>query len=378
MQDIDALIKRVEQIEKRQKRIVSDFNKALSKSILSALIETYQYVTRGIKNEHDLTILTEYLIDNDIVRDLPRYLEYKNEHKLTKTFRDESQNALDVRNYYISQLENPGAPLDYSKIHYFNDFLNHIIWKRLLLFKELLIERELPEDSEYVKKIEKQITDIAQIMNSDENEDSKDTKDFIKKKEARQIFGDIISKKEEIIKRMRELPLFSDVNLELNTKMIYGEVLHNYWFGQFNASICLLSVFLEGFLRDVYYFKENEHYNKTLVQLINICKNKKIITQEEQRYLLDFADKVRNKYLHRRIEEIIPNVVTAGVKLSFGDTPTESDLTYLTADTLPPLRDMVKENVDKKLSKDLIINIGECIKIISERTYSYGYEKIDS
>ncbi len=63
----------------------------------------------------------------------------------------------------------------------------------------------------------------------------------------------------------------NDLQLEPACKSLYYEVKVNYWLGNFNASIILLSVFMESFLKEKYYLKNKRTSEDTLIPLINTC-----------------------------------------------------------------------------------------------------------
>ena len=101
---------------------------------------------------------------------------------------------------------------------------------------------------------------------------------FLKKDDAEKIYDSFSSKKEEVVDRIRGLPLIGDkVHLEPENKSLYYEAISNFWFGNFNASICMLSIFVESFLKEIWYYKHKKHYDNDLDNLINDCYFQKFI-----------------------------------------------------------------------------------------------------
>ena len=169
-----------------------------------------------------------------------------------KTYADENRNALSVHEIFQKEGVNPNAEI--SCVSYVNNS-NLIIFKnRLQLKKKLALERGLDESSEDIKEIDDLINRLQDQLNEASSQKTQSVKEkqyYAKLADANKIFENtFINQKDEIIERIRQIPLMNDLQLEPACKSLYNEVMVNYWVGNFNASIILLSVFVESFLKD--------------------------------------------------------------------------------------------------------------------------------
>ena len=79
------------------------------------------------------------------------------------------------------------------------------------------------------------------------------------------------------------MPILNDkIHLEVENKSLYYEAVSNFWFGNFNASICMLSIFIESFLKEMWYYKKKEHYENDLENLLSDCLKEGIIIEKEK------------------------------------------------------------------------------------------------
>jgi len=365
--DIEQLEKRIKRLEKQQKQSIPEIRQALRTFYYSPLIELHSYVAREIANEYGFDLLKEYLLERGIIQDFEDYMKFRKEHELTRTYEDENKNAQDLMRYCKSMLENPSP--DTSFLNYVS-FANRVIVKtRLEIKRKILLKRGYSEDSEYVKALDPLIKEIQNQISQLTNEKSKllEKKEYyVKKEDAERIFTSIASKKDEIVERMRELPLLSDTHLEPHTKALYYETINNYWFGNFNASICMLSVLLESFLKEIYYLKTKQDFNGTLKPLIDECKGRDFINEEEHAQFTIFAETIRNLYLHASLDKILPKVIVPAVTIDFAN-PTKPEHTYCTGDSLPTIRSIIKQGTDKVRSRQLIIELVKKIEEIQQR-----------
>jgi len=365
--DIEEIEKRIQTLEKNQEKLDTSIKKILGRILFVPRSELFHYVARAVKNECNLDLLKEYLIENDII-DYEKYMQFWKDHELTRTYQDENRKALTLKKHFLSMLKNP-AP-DETLLNYVNHSNLLIYKKRLETQRKILLERGIEKDSEYVKGLDDSIDEIKREIGSMQKEKSEPIKQrdyYVKKVKAQEIFENIVSKRDEIVERIREMPSISDIHLEPNNKLLYDEVISSYWFGKFNASICMLCVLLESFLREIYNLRTREFFNGTFRPLINKCKSEKYITEDEQSHLLAFADDIRNKYLHARLNEILTEITVETVKIDFTISGKKSESTYSTEESLPALRDMFKPDLDRYRSKELIIKWVEIIGIIAKR-----------
>lgn len=373
--DSEQLKKRIEQLEKEQKKLIHDVNKSLLDISFYPKIDLYFHIAREIKNECNFDLLKEYLVEKKVIVDFEDYVNFRKNHELLRTYQDENKNAMKLMEHFKSMIENP-AP-DPTLINYVN-FSNLVVIKnRFEIKRKILLERGFKEGSDMIKEIDELISstqkDIEKLKEEKESKPIKNKEYFVKKEDAQKIFDNLFVKKDEIIERIRELPLMSDIHLEPHNKSIYYETISNYWLGNFNASICMLSVLLESFLKEIYYYKERKHFDGTIIPLINECKTQNYITEEQKKLLLSFADTIRNKYLHASLNEILPEVIVPAYKIDFANPSKKPEPTYCTAESLPTIRSIVKYDVDKIRSRKLII---QSVKIIEEiTTKNYDFQK---
>lgn len=360
----DKILKRIEHFEKNVQIKISNFINVCTEISRNYFFDLYSYLAREIKNEAEIDLLKEYLIHTGKIN-FPEYIEFKKAHPLMKTYVDENKNALKVINFF-----NDPSCFSSSEPQLFNyiNSSNLLIQKeRFKIKKGLLLERGYDIDSEEVIEIEglintfdEQIEDMLKVSPFGEKKIYSTDK-----KTAKNIYdGFLIAKEKEIIDRIREIPSLNHIHFEPSCKELYFESISNYWLGNFNASIVLLSVFLEAYLKEKYYLKLGKKSTETLTPLINSCFSNDIISSEQKDYFSDFAEKVRNNYIHVKTDEIIKDVTLPVVKIDFKTS--ESAMTYSNSDECPVLKDIVKGDRDKSTSKKLILTIAEFVVETSE------------
>ena len=364
---IDQLEKRLQSLEKQMKIKLTEFDDYLCQTIRKHFSELYFYIAREIKNEADIDTVKEFLIEKGYI-DYKEYLSFRTENKLMKTYVDENINAISVHDIFQKEGANPTAEI--NCVSYVNNS-NQIIFKhRLQLKKELALKRGLDKDSEHIKEIDEMIKNLQDQINERYSKNTQSVKEkeyYVRLADANQIFENtFIDKKDEIIERMRQIPLMNDLQLEPACKSLYYEVKVNFWIGNFNASIILLSVFMESFLKEKYYFKNNRITEDTLNPLIDTCFRENIVDESENAVLKSFAETVRNIYIHSNFHKIIPDVTTQACRIDFNNS-SNTELTYVTAEDLPTLRDIQKLEQDKEASRNLIIKMLEITSNIEKR-----------
>lgn len=211
-------------------------------------------------------------------------------------------------------------------------------------------------------------TQISAVINKDTS--FKEKNYFMKKTEAEELYdGFFIDNNNDkiIIERIMEVPSLKNIHFEPATKNLYHEVISNYWIGNFNASIVLLSVFLEAYLKEQYYFKTKKHSDATLKPLIDICFKEQIIDHDQRDFLSKFAENVRNNYIHAKTQNIIKDITIPMAIINF-DAPSNPESTYGNSDLYPFLKDIAKFEKDKMDSRTLIIDIS---KIVIDLSKSY-------
>ena len=366
--DIETLGKRVMKLEADHKSLTKEINQFLREIAIVPKIELYYTIAREIKNEANHDILREYLFDNEIIKSHEEFFDYQRKHELQRTYLDENKNALELNSYFQFVLKNP--PIDMSKLHYYS-YSNAIIQKnRYEIKKKILMDKGYGSDYDGIKVLNEAIEDATQTISKlaeSKVNPIEDREYYVKKENAEELYQQLFSSRDQIIERIREVPLINGLQLEPHSRLLYNEVIINYWIGNYNATICILSVLLESFLRDRYYLKEKKEYEDTLWPLINDCKTLDIITDVEKEQLLKFADLIRNTYLHANLAKIVPEVIVPAVKFSTADPSKKAENTYLTSDGFPFVRSMVKEEIDKDRSRELVINLRTIIEQILMR-----------
>lgn len=364
---IEQLEKRLQSLEKKIQIQFIEFDDILYQTLRKHFSELYFYIAREIKNEADIDILKEFLIEKGYI-DYKEYIEFKKEHELVKTYADENRNALSVHEIFQKEGANPNAEI--SCVSYVNNS-NLIIFKnRLRLKKKLALERGLDEGSEDIKEIDDRIKILQDQLNEASSQKTQSVKEkqyYAKLADANKIFENtFINQKDEIIERIRQIPLMNDLQLEPACKSLYNEVMVNYWVGNFNASIILLSVFVESFLKDKYHLKNKRISEDTLSPLINTCFRENIIDESEKAALIKFAETVRNTYMHSNFHKIIPDITTQVCKINF-NSKSNPEMTYVTGKDLPTLIDIQKLEQDKEAARNLIINMSKIASNIDKR-----------
>lgn len=282
-----------------------------------------------------------------------------------KTYIDENKNALKMLNFFDSPECTPST--ETQLFTYVNNSNLLIQKKRFEIKKQLLLERGYDEDSKEVAEIDDLIKSYRNEINKYEKPPSFEEKEYyLKKLKAKEIYDSyLIDKGKGIIERIREIPLLEEIHFEPSCKALYFESISNYWMGNFNASIVLLSVFLEAYLKEQYYFKTKKNSDETLSPLIDTCFNLKIINSGQKDFLSSFAEMVRNNYIHARNHKIVTDVTLPVAKIDF-KYPSKPELTYATSDEFPFLIDLAKIEKDKADSKALIIKIAKIVMDISK------------
>ena len=363
----ESLLKRLVHLEKDIKLKFSNLDKDLHEISRSYFFNIYQYLAREIKNEAEIDLLTEYLVNTGQI-DFREFMEFKKKNPLMKTYVDENKNALRMRNIFNSPECTPSK--ERKLFTYVNSSDLLIQKKRFEIKKQLLLERGYDKDSKKVIELDEFIMDCNnQIKNKFEKDSSFEEKEYyIKKLNAEEIYdGYFINNAEDIIERIREIPSLNEIHFEPSCKELYFESISNYWMGNFNASIVLLSVFLEAYLKEQYFFKTKNISVETLTPLINTCFNKNIINSEQKKFLSPFAETVRNNYIHARNHKIVTDVTIPMAQINL-KSPSKPESIYGTSKQFPFLIDIAKIEKDKGDSKCLIIEIA---KIVTEISKSY-------
>ncbi|AKB36125.1 hypothetical protein MSSAC_1535 [Methanosarcina siciliae C2J] len=370
----EQLLKRVEHLEKTIEKSIAYNNKYLNEIARSNFFNLFSYLAREIKNEATVDLLIEYLVHIGVI-DYKSFVEFKQKNPLMKTYIDENKNALKICNFFNS----PECTTSTETQLY--DYINNsnlIIQKqRFVIKKQLLLERGFDEGSKEVKEIDESIMRyITEINKSEKTPPNKEKEYYLKKSEATEIYnGYFTNKEEDIIERIREIPLLKEIHFEPECKALYSEAIHNYWIGNFNASIVLLSVFLESYLKEQYYFKTKKDTDETLNPLIDTCFNLEIINSEQKDFLSQFADNVRNNYIHARYHKLITDITIPLAKIDL-ESHSEPELTYGTSEEFPFLTHLAKIEKDKSDSKKLIIEIAKFVMSIS-KSYDELSKEVD-
>jgi hypothetical protein len=363
--------------EKEFEDFREEVKRVFDKLFVNGKNELYNYIAREIKNECDIQTLLDFLYDKKII-DQKEFIEHRKDSRLFQSFKDENNNVYKFAKYFkdLSNNINPDSiknPSEYVSIS------NRIIQRERFLYKkEKMLKRGFSEESEEVKGLNGQIKEFDELIKNYGDFDKRKIKKeeyFLKKEDAEKIYNSFISKRDEVIERIRELPILNDkIHLEPENKSLFYEALSNYWFGNFNASICMLSIFVESFLKEIWYYKKKINYEKELENLINDCCAERFISDSEKKFLQELREYVRNNYIHANLHKIIPEMVVPAyvVDLTGKDKPKP---TYLTADKLPTLRSIVKTDIDKEMARSLIIELSKVVESITTRNYEFQYKQ---
>lgn len=368
------------QIEKLQedfnlvkKEIKANFNKIF----VNSKNDLYHYIAREIKNECDIQTLLDFLYDKKII-DQKKFSEYRKESKLFQSFKDENNNIYKLANYFRELENNFNLDPSQNPAEFVSNSNLVIQRERFLYKKEKMLERGYEEDSEAVKNVDEQIKEFNDLISKTKNLNKKKIKGekyYLKKEEAEEIYQSFINKKEEALERIRELPILDNkIHLEPENKSLYYEALSNYWFGNFNASICMLSIFTESFLKEIWYYKYKEHYEKELENLVNDCYSNELISENEKKFLQELREYIRNNYIHSNLHKIIPDVVIPAYMVSLNGEHKPKP-TYLTSEKLPTLRSILKPDIDKERARKLIIELVKIIESITTKNYEFQYKQ---
>lgn len=370
-------IKDVAKLRKEFEIIKKDIEEGFLKNFVATKNDTYHYLAREIKNECNIETLVDYLLDKGVISQ-EEFLEHKEKSKLFQSFKDENNNMHKIAEYFkklqinfnIESQKNPSEFVSISNLLAQRE--------RFLYKKEKMIERGFSEDSKHIKHMDEAIKSFNELISKQKKLDKKKIKKeeyFLKKDEAEKIYETFSNKKNEIVDRIRELPILNDkIHLEVENKSLYYEAVSNFWFGNFNASICMLSIFIESFLKEMWYYKKKEHYENDLENLLSDCLKEGIIIEKEKDYLLEIKDHIRNNYIHSNLHKILPEIVVPAYMISLKGEHKPKP-TYLTADRFPVLRSIIKMDTDKELSKQLIIEVVKVVESITTRNYDFQYKK---
>lgn len=107
--------------------------------------------------------------------------------------------------------------------------------------------------------------------------------------------------------------------------------------------------------------------NKTLLES---CLKGDLITQTGKDILSNYAETIRNKYLHGNLHQIIEKITIPAFKVDLQNLNTKPEPTYVTQDNLPTIRAIAKNDIDKVRSRKMIIQTAKMLNEISNRTYS--------
>lgn len=364
----EQLLKRLESLEKNVKLNFSANGKYLHEISRSYFFNIYYYLAREIKNEASIDLLIEYLVDTGQI-DFKNFIEFKQKNPLMKTYIDENKNALKMLNFFNSPECTPST--ETQLFTYVNNSNLLIQKKRFEIKKQLLLERRYDKDSKEVTEIDELIMSYRNEIKYEKATPLEEREYYLKKLKAKEIYDSYFTdKNEDIIDRIREIPLLDEIHFEPSCKALYFESISNYWMGNFNASIVLLSVFLESYLKEQCYFNTKKISDETLTPLIDTCFNLNIINSGQKDYLSRFAESVRNNYIHARNHKIVTDVTLPIAMIDF-NSPSKPELSYGTSEEFPFLIDLAKIGKDKDDSKTLIIEIAKIVMDISK-----SYDKL--
>ena len=373
MSDSEKLNFQISQLRNEFEDLKKELKTGLDRLFIKNKSELYNYIAREIKNECDIQTLLDFLYYKKIIS-RKEFSEHRKKSKLFQSFKDENNNIYKFAKYFQDLEDNPNL-ISNENPSEFVSATNLIIQKERFLYKkERMLSEGYKADSDEIKNIEKEIEEFDSLIKQFGDFNKKRIKNeeyFLKREEADLIYGSFLNKKEETIDRIRELPLLeSRVHLEPENRSLYYETISNYWFGNFNASICMLSIFIESFLKEIWYYKRKIHYEEKLENLINDCKTEGFISGQEKKFLQELREFVRNNYIHSNLHNIIQEVIVPGylVDLTGKEKPKP---TYLTAERLPVIRSIVKTDIDKKRAKSLIIEIVKVIESITTKNYEF-------
>jgi len=365
------------ELKKDFENLKKDIKKDFDKLFTNNKSDLYHYLAREIKNECDIQTLLDFLYDKKIIS-RKEFSEHRSNSRLFQSFKDENNNIYKFAKYFqdlennfnLDALENPSKFVSSTNLIFQRD--------RFLYKKEKMLKEGYEEDSEAIKNINNAINELDNLIKQNKYFDKKKIKNekyFLKKEEAEEIHSSFLNKKEEILERIRELPLLENkIHLEPENKSLYYETISNYWFGNFNASICMLSIFIESFLKEIWYYQKRNHYEGELSDLINACCVEKFISDDEKNYLQQLREIIRNNYIHSNWHKIIPEVIVPVYLIDFTGKERPKP-TYTTAEKLPALRSIVKTDIDKERARKLIIEIIKIIESITTRNYEFQQKK---
>ncbi len=354
-----------------------EIRKAFDNIFINGKNELYNYIAREIKNECDIQTLLDFLYDQKIIKQ-KEFSEHRKDSRLFRSFKDENNNVYKFAKYF-QDLDNNINPDSIKNPSKFISISNLIIQRERFLYKkEKMLKRGFSEDSEEIRGLNEQIKEFDELIKNYGNFDKKKIKKeeyFLKKEDAERIYSSFTNKKDEMMERIRELPILNDrIHLEPENKSLFYEALSNYWFGNFNASICMLSIFIESFLKEIWYYKKKENYEKELENLINDCCSEKFISDSEKKFIQELREYIRNNYIHSNLHKIIREMIVPAyaVDLTGKEKPKP---TYLTAEKLPTLRSIVKTDMDKERARSLIIEVSKVVESITTRNYDFQYKQ---
>lgn len=354
-----------------------DITTIFNKLFINSKGELYSYIAREIKNECDIQTLLDFLYDEGII-DQKEFSEHRKKSALFQGYKDENNNIYNMSKY-IQDLETNFRPDLIENPSNFVSVANLLAQRQRFIYKKgKMLQRGFAEDSKEINEINQQIIELDNLLKKQKSYDTKRIKDeeyYLKIIDAEKIYGSIIKNKEEIINRIRKVPLIdSKFHLEAHNKSLYYEVVSNYWFGNFNASICMLSIFVESFLKELWYYKKKEHYEGEFENLIEDCLKLEILNELEKKFLQELREYVRNNYIHMSLHKIIKDAVVPAYEVSL-DGKYKPKKTYLTAEKMPVLRSLLKTEVDKERSRELIIEVVKLVENVTTRNYDFQIKK---
>ena len=370
----EIALRKLEQTKKEIDIKIDTYFKQLDS--LFKLLFTLVYETRLVSAiaVKDSTITRYFLADKGVTNSQD-YINYCSEHPMAKNYNEEIKLSQEILNDISSDAyKNPKNFLFMESKKQFREVeMNQIIVNRMKLMIKRLENLDGQENSieELKKEIELTEKHIKKLFDEKIKLNKREDKDMITKKtEADKIIKDYLDKnKEGFIERYRYLPIYDiTTHLEPYIKQLYWEAKELYWLGKYNACIIICCVVIEAILKDVIRTKEKKQSVKIdFEDVINHCKTKDYIDEIDKVWLVYVKDRFRNPYIHSRLEDIIPLIITPGVSIG-GFNP---DVQMISAKTMPVLRDIMKPDFDKEESLKLFKETHKFIKKISEKHFNY-------
>lgn len=197
--------------------------------------------------------------------------------------------------------------------------------------------------------------------------------------------------KDYIVDRLGKLPS-DDLSIyaEPRLRKLYHETYFLVSLGMHNASIVMCGVLLEALLKEVIYNKAGKELsdivgekNANLGRAINFCYYKRYITENDQIWLKEVKDDIRNKYLHSNVGTISKGAVFE-VWSIFHKTPEEllsilQDIRsgkielpppkLMTGDDLRVISDIAKGQIDEKRSLPFFLEVDKFVREIIKKHF---------